>query len=123
MVPGLLKHDTKPVQFTLVVDDFGVKYIDEEHANHLKRVLEENYTLTCDWMGTHYIGITLDWNYSKRQAHLSMPKYVTKAIPQFQHIAKKLQYAPYPSIPIQYGAKKQYTTQESKAPSLDNKAK
>jgi hypothetical protein len=52
-----------------------------------------------------------------------MPNYVTKALKQFQHITKKRQYAPYPCIPIQYGAKKQYATQESKAPLLDDKAK
>ncbi len=27
LVPGLWKHDTRPIQFTLVVNDFGVKYI------------------------------------------------------------------------------------------------
>ena len=42
---------------------------------------------------------------------------------QFQHIAGKLQYSPYPSVPIQYGAKKQYATQELTAPLLDDKAK
>ena len=26
LVPGLWKHDTRPIQFTLVVDNFGVKY-------------------------------------------------------------------------------------------------
>jgi hypothetical protein len=52
-----------------------------------------------------------------------MPNYVKKALKQFQHIAGKLQHSPYPSIPIQYGAKKQYTMQESTAPLLDNKAK
>jgi len=36
LVPGLWKHNTRPMQFTLVVDDFGVKYVGEEHANHLK---------------------------------------------------------------------------------------
>jgi hypothetical protein len=52
-----------------------------------------------------------------------MPNYVKKALKQFQHIAGKLQHAPYPSVPIQYGAKKQYATQELHAPLLDNKAK
>jgi hypothetical protein len=50
--PGLWKHDTRPIQFTLVVDDFGVKYVGEEHANHLKWALDEHYKLTCDWTGT-----------------------------------------------------------------------
>jgi hypothetical protein len=54
-----------------------------------------------------------------------MPNYVQKALKQFQHKHKagKLQHAPYQSALIQYGTKKQYATQESKAPLLDNKAK
>ena len=123
LVPGLWKHDTRPIQFTLVVDDFGVKYVGEEHAQHLKDTLEEHYKLTCDWTGTRYIGITLDWDYNKQQVHLSMPNYVEKALKQFHHIAGKQQHSPYPSTPIQYGAKKQYATQESTAPLLDDKAK
>jgi hypothetical protein len=50
-----------------------------------------------------------------------MPNYVQKALKQFQHNAGKLQHAPYQSAPIQNGAKKQYTTQELKAPLLDKK--
>jgi len=30
--PGLCKHETRPIWFTLTVDDFGVKYIGKEHA-------------------------------------------------------------------------------------------
>jgi hypothetical protein len=123
LVPGLWRHATRPVQFTLVVDEFEVKYVDEEHGNHLKQVLDKHNTLTCDWTGTPNIGITLDWNYSIRQVHLSMSKYATKAIKQFQHIAQKRQYAPYLCVPIQYGAKKQYATQKLKALLLDEKAK
>jgi hypothetical protein len=52
-----------------------------------------------------------------------MPNYVKNALKQFHHIAGKLQHAPYPSIPIQYGAKKQYAMQELHAPLLDDKAK
>jgi hypothetical protein len=75
LVPGLWKQDTRPIKFTLVVDDFGVKCIGEKHAQHLKNALEEYYKLTCDWAGKGYIGITLDWDYNKRQVHLSMPNY------------------------------------------------
>ena len=32
---GLWKHDTRAISFTLVVDDFGVKYVGREHAEHL----------------------------------------------------------------------------------------
>ena len=124
LVPGLWQHDTWPIQFTLVVDNFGVKYIGKEHAQHLKITLKEHYTLTCNWKETQYTGITLDWDYTKQQVRLSMPNYVkNKALKPFQHIAGKLQHSPYPSIPIQYGAKKQYATQESTSPLLDDKSK
>jgi hypothetical protein len=53
------------------VDDFEVKYVGEEHAQHLKNTLEQHYKLTCDWTGTRYIRITLDWDYNKRQVHLN----------------------------------------------------
>jgi hypothetical protein len=31
---GLWTHDTRPISFSLVVDDFGVKYVGCEHAEH-----------------------------------------------------------------------------------------
>ena len=123
-VPGLWKHTTRPIQFTLVVDDFGVKYVGEEHAQHLKSVLEEHYKVTTDWTGTRYIGITLDWDYDKRQVHLSMPGYVQKALKQFQHVWKgKTQDSPFQSEPIRYGAKKQYAKNTSTSPKLNKKGK
>ena len=124
LVPGLWKHKWRPIQFTLVVDDFGVKYVGKEHALHLKKTLEKHYSVTDDWSGGRYIGITLDWDYSRRQVHLSMPGYVKKALKQFQHIkSKKKQHSPFPCARINYGAKKQYATQASTAPELDKKGK
>ncbi len=74
LVPSLWKHNSRPIQFTLVVDNFGIKYVvGEEHANHLKKVLKEHYKLMCDWTGPRYIGITLDWDYTKLHVHLLMP--------------------------------------------------
>ncbi len=62
LIPGLWTHDTQPIQFTLVVVDFGVKYVGKEHALHLQKVLEAHYKLTYDWTGHLYIGITLNWD-------------------------------------------------------------
>ncbi len=56
-------------------------------------------------------------------SHLSMPNYIKKVLKQFQHIAGTLQQSPYPTIPIQYGAKKQYATAESTAILVDAKSK
>ena len=39
--PGLWKHISRPIQFTLVVDDFGVKYTRRKDSEHLLGVLEK----------------------------------------------------------------------------------
>ena len=57
--PSLWKHVTRPISFTLVVDDFGVKYKKQEHAKHLIAALQENYTVENDWKGELYCGIEL----------------------------------------------------------------
>jgi hypothetical protein len=37
---GLWTHDTRPITFSLVVEDFVVKYVGQEHADHLKSSIE-----------------------------------------------------------------------------------
>ena len=38
----------------LVVDDFGIKYIGQQHANHLIGILKEFYEVEVDWDGSLY---------------------------------------------------------------------
>jgi hypothetical protein len=38
---GLWKHEWQPISFTLVVDDFGVKYVGKEHVEHLIRCIKK----------------------------------------------------------------------------------
>ena len=53
--PGLWRHATRPITFSLVVDNFGVKYVGKEHADHLISCLKkETYKLTEDWTGDLY---------------------------------------------------------------------
>ena len=33
--PGLWRHKTCPISFSLCVDDFGIKYVGRKHAEHL----------------------------------------------------------------------------------------
>ena len=40
--PGLWTHSTRTIAFALVVDNFGVNYIGEEHAKHLLDILLKN---------------------------------------------------------------------------------
>jgi hypothetical protein len=95
--PGLWKHISRPVQFTLVVDDFGIKYVGKEHADHLLNALQEHYTLDIDWNGELYCGISLKWDYKNRHVDISisMPGYIKKLLQRFQHECKKPQHSPH----------------------------
>ena len=70
--PGLFTHKTRPIWFTLTVDDFGVKYIGKEHAEHLMSVLKQHYDMEEDWKGELYSGIHLKWNYKEGYVDISM---------------------------------------------------
>jgi hypothetical protein len=47
---GLWTHDTRPISFTLVVDDLGVKYIGPEHAEHLMACIRKIVTFPATGM-------------------------------------------------------------------------
>ena len=106
--PSLWRHKWRPITFTLVVDDFGVKFEGNCHALHLKQVLEKYYEVSVDWTGSLFCGIRLDWNYAKGYVNSSMPGYIGKSRTKFQHaMPKRPQHAPARFQPINYGAKVQ----------------
>ena len=73
----LWNHISRPLQFTLVVEDFGVKYTRRKDAEHLLRILETEFTaVSTDWEGALYCGITLEWNYKEIWLDISMPGYI-----------------------------------------------
>eukprot|EP00804_Cyclotella_cryptica_P023161 CCRYP_000367-RA/>CCRYP_000367-RA protein AED:0.42 eAED:0.42 QI:0/0/0/1/0/0/2/0/214 len=118
--PGLWKHVSRPVQFTLVVDDFGIKYVGDDHFKHLINVLKEHYSVTVDKEGKLYCGITLDWDYNKRTLDISMPGYVKKQLIKYNHsMPKSPQHCPWSPQPIQYGSKTQVPIPPDDSPALD----
>ena len=75
--PGLWKHISRPLQSTLVVDDFGIKYTRRKDAEHLLRILETEFTaVSTDWEGALYCRISLEWNYKERWLDIPMPGYI-----------------------------------------------
>ncbi len=85
VTPRYWCHDWRPISFTLVVNNFGVKYINKNDMEHLISVLQQDYEVDTDWDGTRYLGLTLDWDYKYRKVHLSMPGYIEKAAIRFGH--------------------------------------
>jgi hypothetical protein len=107
---SMVAHKTRDISFTLVVDDFGVKYTNQADVLHLKSVIDRAYPTTANWTGNRFIGVHLDGNYKARMLKASMPGYVKKLLLQFQHEETKQQYGPSQYIASTYGAKQQMTS-------------
>jgi len=88
-----------------VVDDFGVKYVGKEHADHSISCLKtETYKRTEDWAGGFYCGISLRWDYAKQWLDTAMPGYIKKQLLKYEHIMRRIQHCPYSPEPKRYSA-------------------
>jgi hypothetical protein len=113
----LSMHKARPVAFSLVVDDFAVKYVGKQHADHLRNALLKSYELTTDWAEKGYSGVTLKWDYKNRTCGISMPGYVSNVLIKFQHdVPKHPQHTPSRYVTPVYGAKTQYATKDETPP-------
>ena len=100
-----------------------MKYVGEEHANHLLAVLRKYYVVDKNEEGSKYCGITLDWDYVKRKVHLSMPGYCAEALQRFRHDCARSTDQPHEhSVPM-YGRKIQYAKKLDESPRIGPKDK
>jgi hypothetical protein len=51
---GLYTHKTRPIAFSLVVDDFVVKYVNKEDMDHLLATIGKRYPVKVDWNADYY---------------------------------------------------------------------
>jgi hypothetical protein len=115
--PGLWLHKTRPIAFSLIVDDFAIKYLGKQHADHLRDALLYSYELTTDWEGQVYSGMSLKWDYKNRTCDISMPGYLANVLSKFQReTSKQPQHTPSCYITPVYGANTQYATQYETSP-------
>jgi hypothetical protein len=49
--PGLWSNKIHPIQFSLVIDNLGVKYIGKENALPLLNTIQKYYKCSCNWDG------------------------------------------------------------------------
>ena len=107
--PSLWRHHTSDLVFSLVVNDFVIKYTRKADADHLLKSLWEDYEITEDWTGEKYLGLTLKWDYVNKNVSVSMPGYVKAALLKFQREAtNETQDALHRWNQPTYGAKTQY---------------
>jgi hypothetical protein len=115
--PGLWLHKTRPIAFSLIVDDFAVKYVGKQHADHLRNALLKMNKLTTDWATKVYSGMTLKWDYKNRTCDISIPGYVSNVLSRFQHDAPQHpQHKPSRYVSPVYGAKTNYATKDETPP-------
>jgi hypothetical protein len=119
---GLWTHDTRPISFSLQVDDFGVEYVGHEHSEHLMACIQKNYNISSDWNGCAYCSLTLDWDYKNSTVELYMPGYIKAALQKYQHATPALpEHAPHTCNPPLYGAKTQFVEDKTISPALSDK--
>jgi hypothetical protein len=119
---GLWTRDTLPISFSLVVHDFGVKYVGREHAEHLMACIKKKYNILSDWNGTPYCGLTLDWYYQNRTVDLSMPGYIKAALRKYHHpVPARPKHSPHMWNPPIYGTKTQFVSDPIPSPALSDK--
>jgi hypothetical protein len=119
---GLWKHTSQPISFTLIVDNFGVKYERKEVIDHLIKALKTKYSLIKDWTGNLYYGIKLNWDYKKCTLNISMPGYIVKQLQRYKHASPTCPQhcPPYPQ-PKQYASTAQQLISPDTSPPLSNK--
>jgi hypothetical protein len=76
--PGLWTHEWHPITFSFVVNNFGVKYIREEHARHLLQMAQKYYTCLFKKEGERYCGLTIKWDYVGKKVHLLMRHHMLR---------------------------------------------
>ena len=122
LVEGYFYHETRSISFTLVVDDFLIKYVKDEDLAHLRATIDAHYTFKVDEEAKQYVGIHLKWDYGKRTVRLSMDGYVKQALLEFEHEAPKTPYhAPSRYTPPKFGTKVQFAKVDETAPLTKNK--
>jgi hypothetical protein len=64
--------------FTLVVKNFGNKWVIKDDVHCLIASIKKDYALIKDWTGALYCGIQLEWNYVDRTVDTLMLGYIKK---------------------------------------------
>jgi hypothetical protein len=84
--------------------------------------IKKNYSISSDWNGTAYCGLTLEWDYKNRTVDLSMTGYIKDALHKYQHPAPaRPEHSPHTWNPPIYGAKTQFVTDTITSPTLSDK--
>ena len=83
IVPGFWMHKDRKIRFVLVVDDFGINFVQQGDLDQLINTLKCYYDIIVDMSGKEYVKINLNWDYENQQVNISMKPYLERALKQF----------------------------------------
>lgn len=110
--PCLFRHHTDDIEFTLITDDFGVRYGNKVAADKLLEVMSRKYTMTHDWSGIKYAGFDIlnDYDPRNKRCELSMNGYMAAVLRRFKFNATHNVFSPEFFQPINYGTRESQLT-------------
>jgi hypothetical protein len=108
----LFRHATRPIVFSLVVDDFGISYKSKGDADYLVKTLQSLYPIKVDMTGTSYLGYTIEdvGTGQDRCLRASMPRYVEAALKRFDYVPTGNVYSPEKFTAVSYATKEAQLT-------------
>ena len=116
-VPCLFLHKERGTAFTLIVDDFFVKFKFQDDADHLITTLQNaGYIIKVDMTAKKYIGVTIERDRLAQTITLSMPGYIAKLLQRFQHRVLTQAKSPSIYIPPKYGSHVQFPAIDTSPP-------
>ena len=102
---GLWMHKYRDINFTQVVDEFGINYMNKKDAYHLIASLQTRYEVTQYCKGGLYCGIILKWKFVVIILEISIPGYVKDTLHKFRHpIPNRPQQSPHQWIAPKYSS-------------------
>ena len=114
LVYGNIKPDP---QCLLFVSTVFIKSNSMEDTHHLFNAIKKYLICSIDWGGQNYLGLNLDWKYTKNYIDISMHVYIPTALHKFQHKSPaRPQDTTHPWSKPVYGKNIQLATQKSSAP-------
>ncbi len=70
--PGFWHSKWRPIQFCLIVDNFGVENVGLEHFTYLLNILKKFHGSQYNMAGNKFSGMDIEWNYAARHCRISM---------------------------------------------------
>ena len=81
----------------------------QNNAKHLQAILRKCCKVSTDWSSQKHVGLTVDWDYSNKLVHHSMPGYIKATLTRFQHLPlSKTIRSTVSHTPPNFGSKNQY---------------